>query len=401
MPPTRKLTGIAALSAGALASAGMTAPVMAAESSDEEPVAVPPGEAVPDEALQAWESERGIDLPDSLFAKVEDLGTASLPEGALFKFEYQPATETSDAALIKYEYGSGGSATEDAIAKMTYGPEDPEGQTAFRDLAGAFLKLDGVDGESLDDLFMKIGAAPSGSSADDAFMKWTFAPGDDPADDAFYKLEGTAGGAGAPLVAWEYDSIDLIEGALLKISDQTSIEGDSDRPVITGLLDQVRDLRDSGVGAGVNPFVDRDKVMKGLPLPKKLPEGAGTYEAPRAGLWRSVNLPGTVKCDGYTQRIPRTVSDSVKLELQDGGSTIVGYDLAEKGSKVSLEAKPGITGRYTGTLEMTAEGGRVAMKLTMQLVTDERAVGRANIKVKAAGQTCTITRRFDMTFKGR
>ena len=50
---------------------------------------------------------------------------------------------------------------------------------------------------------------------------------------------------------------------------------------------------------------------------------------------------------------------------------------------------------------MTAEGGRVAMKLTMQLVTDERAVGRANIKVKAAGQTCTITRRFDMTFKGR
>ena len=400
MPPTRKLTGIAALSAGALASAGLTAPAMAAESSDEEPVAVPPGEAVPDEALQAWESERGIDLPDDLFAKVEDLGTASLPEGALFKFEYQPATETSDAALIKYEYGPGGSATEDAVAKMTYGPEDPEGQTVFRDLAGAFLKLDGTGDASLDDLFMKLGAVPAGSGADDAFMKWSFAPGDDPTDDAFLKLEGVSGDS-VPLVAWEYDSIDLIEGALLKISDQVSIEGDPDQPVITGLLDQVRDLRGPGVAVGVNPFVDRDKAMKGLPLPKKLPEGAGTYEAPRAGLWKSVNLPGTVKCDGYTQRIPRTVSDSVTLELRDGGSTIVGYDLAEPGSKVALQAKPGITGRYAGTLEMKAQGGRVAMNLTMQLVTDERAVGRANIKVKAAGQTCTITRRFDMTFKGQ
>mgnify|MGYP000529537420 CR=1 FL=1 len=34
---------------------------------------------------------------------------------------------------------------------MTYGPDDPEGQAAFRDLAGAFLKFDGISDEPLDD----------------------------------------------------------------------------------------------------------------------------------------------------------------------------------------------------------------------------------------------------------
>ena len=61
---------------------------------------------------------------------------------------------------------------------------------------------------------------------------------------------------------------------------------------------------------------------------------------------------------------------------------------------------PGISGRYTGTVELEEQGGRVSMDLTMQLVTDERIVGQAEVTVKAAGQRCTVSRGFDMTWKG-
>ena len=196
---------------------------------------------------------------------------------------------------------------------------------------------------------------------------------------------------------WEYDALDLIEGSLVELGDTTSLDGDPDQPIITA-LEQVRDLR--GSGARINPFVDRDKAMKALPLPKKLPADAGTYTTPKAGIWRSVNLPGTVRCAGQTQRIARTVSDDVSLQLEDGGARIVGRDLGERGSKVALQADPDVSGRYVGTVDLEAPGGRVEMDLTMQLITDEHVVGSAAITVKAAGQRCRITRGFDMTFKG-
>ena len=385
MPRTRSLNGIAALSAGALATASLTTPATAADAAGDEPGAPMIGDEVPEEALQEWEAERGIDLPDDLFLKIESVNGGSVPESALAKYEYRPPTDTSEASLIKYDVAPGDDRSGDPFLKVTYAPGDVEGEATL----GSF-----------EDLFQKTGDIDRESPTDDAFLKerWSYAPGDEPTEDAFIKFDLQADDLAASdaIVAWEYDALDLIEDALVRMGD-VSIEGDPDQPIIS-VLEEVRAL--GGSPARINPFVDRDRSMKALPLPKNLPADAGTYTTPTAGIWRSVNLPGTVKCGGQTQRIARTVSNRVLIELQDDGQRIRGQGLGERGSKVVLDADPEITGRYVGTVEMTAQGGRVEMDLTAQLITDKRIVGSAAITVKAAGQRCKISRGFDMTYKG-
>ena len=90
MPRTRRLEGIAALSAGALASAGLTSPVLAADAAGDELEGAAPPEAIPGEVLGRWEAERGVDLPDALFIKVEDPGLAPGSGDAFVKWEYRP-----------------------------------------------------------------------------------------------------------------------------------------------------------------------------------------------------------------------------------------------------------------------------------------------------------------------
>lgn len=388
MPSKRRLQGIAALSAGALAAGGV-APAGVAQSPDEAAVLDPATAAASEAALHKWEAERGIDVPDDLFLK---LGDAS--SDPFLKLQYLPATDTTDAAIIQYDYQEG--AAGDAFNKLEFGIDDP--------LAAELL--DGIE-----ELFPKVELPDLDGTDDDPFLKlsdlvgtdWAYQAGDRADEDAFYKLEVTPDGESAALVTWEYDAIDLVERSLIERAGSDEAGGEVDPasvldPVIEGLLDGVRGLR--AAGAAVNAFTERDRAMKSLPLPKKLPADAGTYATPKAGRWRAVNLPGTVKCGGFTRRIPKTSTDRATLQVLDGGQRLVGRELGEKGSKFVVSADPEITGRYTGSVNVKGQGGRVDMDLTMQLITDRHIVGSAKVTVKAGGQRCRINRGFDVKYRG-
>lgn len=388
MSPRRRLHGIAALSAGALA-VGLTVPAGAADAPGEEPALDPAAAAASEAALREWEAVRGVDVPDDLFVKLGDLSDDTEVEGDFWKVEYRPGTETTDAAIIKYDYGA--VAPDSAFLKVTYSLDDPQAADLVDGLDELFPKVEdpGLDISS-EDLFLKLGELQG--------TQWAYQPADRPTDDAFIKIESTADDDAPALVTWQYDALDLVEQSLIERAEAVESDGDPDRPIADVLTD-VRDLR--GAGPVVNPFVERDRSMKSLPLPKKLPADAGTYAVPKAGRWRAVNLPGTLSCGGFTSRIRRSATDKATIEIQNGGQRLVGRELGEKGSKFVVEADPKVTGRYTGTVNLKADGGRVDMDLTMQLITDKHIVGTADVTVRAGGQRCKIKRGFDVKYRGK
>ena len=225
MSPTRRLDGIAALSAGALASVGLSTPVTAADVPGDEPGIPPTGEGIPEDLLIQWESERGVDLPADLFYKLQD-AIAESPSGSAFdKWEYRPGSETSEPLLIKWDYPAGGSATGDAFDKIEYGLDDAEGQAAIRELGDAFNKIEGTTGDSRpEELFLKYDGIDGEALTTDPFLEWDFESAAAPAADAFIKLAIAADdiAGGVVFSRWEYDALD--REATLRLRRSAGVE---------------------------------------------------------------------------------------------------------------------------------------------------------------------------------
>ena len=154
------------------------------------------------------------------------------------------------------------------------------------------------------------------------------------------------------------------------------------------------------VPSGSNPFVDPDPTMENFPLPEDLPDGAGTFAAPKAGLWSVVNFAGQMACDAMSLEIPASPPESGILEVLDGGQTLVGSGLREGEASITMTAQPEWVGRYTGAFEGTEQGVPVTINYYWQVVTDEYVIGYLAASVTAEGVSCTVYRSFEMTYTG-
>ncbi|MEA2026306.1 MAG: hypothetical protein U9O18_06415, partial [Chloroflexota bacterium] len=160
MTTTRRLHGIAAISAATLATAAMAGPGIAADECDDEACGDPQvslidlvkafgGEEIPEGALikiEAMYEQLGMEDPAAAFLKLGDIGTGD-PEEALAKLtEFYEQLGMGDLGGAFLKLGD----AEGSFAKIEVGELAPE---------DAMVKIDGVDGESLEEAFLKIDAA--------------------------------------------------------------------------------------------------------------------------------------------------------------------------------------------------------------------------------------------------
>ena len=160
MTKTRRLRGIAAVSAATLATAAMAGPGIAADECEDEACGDPQislndlvkafgGEEIPEDALikiDAMYEQLGMENPAEAFLKLGEMGAGD-PEDALAKlteFYEQLGMGDLGAAFLKLDDAEG------LFWKLEIDGEP---------LEEAFIKIDGIDGESLEEAFIKIDAA--------------------------------------------------------------------------------------------------------------------------------------------------------------------------------------------------------------------------------------------------
>lgn len=151
---------------------------------------------------------------------------------------------------------------------------------------------------------------------------------------------------------------------------------------------------------GTNPFDDPGSDLEGFPLPENLPPGAGTFSAPLAGPWSAVNFAGQMTCEAMTLSIPASPPESGILEVLDGGRTLIGSGLQEGTASITLQAVPGIAGRYAGSIQAIEEGMPVTIKYLWQVVTDRYIIGYLTSSVTSEGIACEVYRSFELNYTG-
>ena len=185
----------------------------------------------------------------------------------------------------------------------------------------------------------------------------------------------------------------------------TQDKSEEDEPAVAAGGGSAEGERSAGSGeeapaTGTNPFDDPGSDLEGFPLPENLPPGAGTIAAPLAGPWSAVNFAGQMTCDAMTLSIPASPPESGILEVLDGGRTLVGSGLQEGTASITLQAVPGITGRYSGSIQATEEGVPVTINYFWQVVTGKYIIGYLRSSVTSEGIACEVYRSFELTYTG-
>ena len=148
MSRTRRLRGVAALSAATLATAGLAGPAIAADECVDEGCA--DGQFSLNDLVKAFGGE---EIPEDALAKIEfvyeQLGMENPPAAFLKMGDWDgedPGAAFAELASLYELLG--------IEALSEFAPED-----AFPKLKDAFIKVDGIDGDSLEGAFLKIDAA--------------------------------------------------------------------------------------------------------------------------------------------------------------------------------------------------------------------------------------------------
>jgi energy-converting hydrogenase Eha subunit B len=159
--------------------------------------------------------------------------------------------------------------------------------------------------------------------------------------------------------------------------------------------------RDASPGEGINPFENPDGDFEDFPLPDDLPPDAGTYISPKPGPWSVTHFAGQMNCGAFSLAISASPPESGTLEVLDGGQTVIGTGLeAAQGVSITMNADPGINGRYTGTFQGMEQGVPVTIDYFWQVVTDEYIVGFLTASVTSEGMSCTVYRPYEMVYTG-
>ncbi len=121
---------------------------------------------------------------------------------------------------------------------------------------------------------------------------------------------------------------------------------------------------------------------------------------PREGRWRSRNGAGRVVCDGLTIGM-EPVTDVGSIKHRRGGDRLVARGLSSGSSgSVTLDRDQNDPRRYTGSKTFTMQGVTARFKVTLDVITEERATGMVTAKARVQGKQCKIRRPFEITFLG-
>jgi hypothetical protein len=162
---------------------------------------------------------------------------------------------------------------------------------------------------------------------------------------------------------------------------------------------------DDGTGGGatgdggINPFGEPDPDFEDFPAPDDMPPDAGTYDSPRPGTWTATNFEGRLDCDAMSMAMSAGPPETGTIEVLDEGATVIGTGIAE-GTSITMTADPEITGRYTGSVEVSDGGGPLTIDYVWQLVTDEYIIGYLTGTVTAEGVSCSAYRPFELRYIG-
>jgi len=122
---------------------------------------------------------------------------------------------------------------------------------------------------------------------------------------------------------------------------------------------------------------------------------------PLPGRWRIRNTESSADCSILKGKIDNSPRQTGRLQVRQNGRRLIGSGFSEgQRGRVTLDADDRIEGRYNGRMRIKFRGGRADVRLTWQVITERRMIGTNKMTARLAGQTCTITRDFVMTYQG-
>ena len=129
--------------------------------------------------------------------------------------------------------------------------------------------------------------------------------------------------------------------------------------------------------------------------------GAFRGSTPLTGGWQAVNRPGRISCAGLETRLPRS-TDLGRIEVRQGGRRLIATGLADgRKTRIVLDADPNVPGRWTGSLKVREQGQTITLDYQVDVVNQRRLVGVMRGDFSVGGRSCTLTRDFVITRKGK
>jgi len=121
---------------------------------------------------------------------------------------------------------------------------------------------------------------------------------------------------------------------------------------------------------------------------------------PRAGVWNVSNQLGRMVCGAMINMPLQPSQEPGTLEIRDCGWTVVGTGMAEDTAPLTMRAVDGTSGRYTGTVGGAQDGIPMTIDFNWKLNSEEWIVGDLKSVVTQQGMTCTMTRPFELRYRG-
>jgi len=123
---------------------------------------------------------------------------------------------------------------------------------------------------------------------------------------------------------------------------------------------------------------------------------------PRAGIWRAVNEVGAISCDGFVQKLPKSQRDKGRIQVKQGGRTLVATGIAEgKKTRVVLKRDDTDADTWKGKLKVREQGVSMTLNYEVQRVDEAHLEGSMQAKFSAAGRRCELNRDFRLTYAGK
>jgi hypothetical protein len=186
-------------------------------------------------------------------------------------------------------------------------------------------------------------------------------------------------------------------GTTADVASATARYGVVDTPDITCtffLADTLASILDGG-SADDEELVDDDD--------DDAPEDSGDADqsgpTPKAGRWQSKQTDGSVNCP-FPIKAADVGSQSGKLAVKSGGEKLVGSGFGGN-KKLTLKRDKSRPDHYVGKTNVREGGAKGKLSVDWTVESPEHMVGTNKLVVKIQGETCTITRTFEMTHQGQ